>query len=54
MCYVRHGPHIGTYVPMLAKKHPFCCNMPLPEFEAGEHENENSARHKFLRVENPL
>jgi hypothetical protein len=54
MCYVHHGPHFGTCVTMLAKKHQFCCNIPLPEFQAGEHENENSARRKFLIVENPL
>jgi hypothetical protein len=37
--------YIQKYVPMLAMKHQFYCNMPLPEFEAGEHANENSAQH---------
>jgi hypothetical protein len=49
---VRHGPHIGTYVPVLAMKHQFWCNIPLPQFGASEHANENSACRKFLMVEN--
>jgi hypothetical protein len=36
------SPHLGTSVPMLAMNHQFCCNMPIPESEAGEHVNENS------------
>jgi hypothetical protein len=41
-------------MPMIAMKHQFCCNIPLSQFEAGEHANENSACCKFLTAENPL
>jgi hypothetical protein len=41
-------------MPMLAMKHQFYYNIPLPQFETGEHANEDSAYCKFLTVENPL
>jgi hypothetical protein len=39
---------------MQAMKHQFCCNMPLPEFEAVNTQMKIQLRHKLLMVENPL
>jgi hypothetical protein len=41
-------------MPMLAMKHQFYYNIPVSQFETGEHANEDSAYCKFLTVENPL